>query len=758
MIIKGFYDGKLFGFLNHIISGQAEHTLDYYYSMADKLVFRIIIISYLYASIIACFVLLPSTILFKWSSGKKWLDKHTDNIDSLPDLNLGIWIALAAGLGLFMELMVIRIHSSYFQLFAYFKNVSLLSCFLGLGIGYARGSLRPLTTPLVLPFIAFQIIFLYLLRFTDVNALSMNPITEQHAFGIFQSGGVINSSFTYFFLATTFAFNALCFIPLGQLVSRLMMRKNKLAAYSWNLIGSLLGIILFFIISLLWLPPSIWILLSAIAIFPFLYKDQLSFIVSVVSMTIVIIILSVPSRINEYELFSPYQNLTLRIFKSGKMHILASNTFIQTIGSHDPVKEFPYHFKSNPADVLIVGSGTGDDLTAALQNGAQNIDAVEIDPAIQKFGQYLHPDSPYSDPRVNTIIDDARAYIRKTQKKYDLIIYGYLDAHSLLSSKSGGVRLDSYVYTVEAFREARKRLKDNGIIHLSFTTMNPALGQKFYLMLKDAFDGKPPLAYKVGADTHSISGHTFVAGEFVQEPSDLQTDMYINLSKQFKSGEFYADKSTDDWPFLYMPVRKYPTSYLMIVLLLFITSLLYVRNLVPLSVRGFSFPCFFLGAGFMLVETKGITELALYYGSTWFVTSVVITAILIMAFLANLLVYKMGTLPTFKTYGLLFISLLCGFLFTFINTENFPLYASKLLMTVILTFPIFFSGLAFSNELKKSSSLSVAFFSNILGAMLGGFLEYNSMYFGFRSLYIFASIMYGCAFISSLYVWKSTSN
>ena len=177
------------------------------------------------------------------------MDKHTDNIDSLPDLNLGIWIALAAGLGLFMELMVIRIHSSYFQLFAYFKNVSLLSCFLGLGIGYARGSLRPLTTPLVLPFIAFQIIFLYLLRFTDVNALSMNPITEQHAFGIFQSGGVINSSFTYFFLATTFAFNALCFLPLGQLASRLMMRKNKLAAYSWNLIGSLLGIILFFIIS-----------------------------------------------------------------------------------------------------------------------------------------------------------------------------------------------------------------------------------------------------------------------------------------------------------------------------------------------------------------------------------------------------------------------------------------------------------------------------------------------------------------------------
>ena len=596
-IVKAMYDGKLVGFLNNIIRGQSEHSLEYYYIVADKLATEIVTITAINLSVLTCFLFLPPIILSKWSSGKKWLNKHTDNIDSLPDLNLGIWIALAAGLGLFMELMVIRIHSSYFQLFAYFKNVSLLSCFLGLGIGYARGSLRPLTTPLVLPFMAFQIIFLYLLRTADVDALSLNPIREQHAFGIYQSGGVIYSGLVYFFLTTTFAFNALCFLPLGQLASRLMMRKNKLVAYSWNLIGSLSGIVLFFIISLLWLPPTIWILLSAIALFPFFIKDQISLIVSLVSMAIVIVILSVPTKLNEVELFSPYQNLTLRISKSGPMHLLASNSYIQHIGGRSEAREFPYYFKPNPDDVLIVGSGTGDDLTVALENSVKSIDAVEIDPAIQKFGEYLHPDSPYSDPRVNTIIDDARAHIRKTKKKYDLIIYGYLDAHSLLTSKSGGVRLDSYVYTVEAFREARKRLKENGIIQLSFTTMNPALGQKFYLMLKDAFDGKSPLAYKVGNDKKTITGHTFVAGDFIQEPSDLPKDLYIDLSAQFESGQYYADKSTDDWPFLYMPVKKYPSTYLLMVFFLFITSLFYVRNLAPGSVRGFSFPCFFWERG-----------------------------------------------------------------------------------------------------------------------------------------------------------------
>ena len=472
-------------------------------------------------------------------------------------------------------------------------------------------------------------------------------------------------------------------------------------------------------------------------------------------MTIVITVLSVPSRLDEYEIYSPYQNLTLKIAKSGDMYLLASNSYLQNFSMHNPLKQFPYYFKSTPDDVLILGSGTGDDVTIALQKGAKNIDAVEIDPAIQKFGEYLHPGSPYNSPKVNIIIDDARSHIRNTKKKYDLIIYGFLDAHSLLSNKSGGIRLDSYVYTVEAFREARGKLKQNGIIQVSFATLKEDMGQKFYLMLKDAFDGESPLVYKIGRQRNSSNGHTFISGNSVQIPFDLPEDYILDVSSEFEKGKHYADKSTDDWPFLYMPVRKYPLTYVFVVILLFITSLFFVIRLVPGSVKGFSFPCFFLGAGFMLVETKAITELALYYGSTWIVTSVVIAAILVMAFFANLLVYKIGTPHIFKTYGLLFITLLSGLFLTSINISSIssPLF-NKLLMTFVISFPIFFSGFAFSNELNKSPSITVAFSSNIIGAMIGGFLEYNSMYFGFKSLYIFALLMYIFAFFSSLILSK----
>ena len=152
----------------------------------------------------------------------------------------------------------------------------------------------------------------------------------------------------------------------------------------------------------------------------------------------------------------------------------------------------------------------------------------------------------------------------------------------------------------------------------------------------------------------------------------------------------------------------------------------------------------------MLVETKGITELALVYGSTWIVTSIVIVSILFMAFLANLLVMKKGSPPPLITYGLLFASLLLGLGSTFLKQFNLSPSLGQIIMPVVLTFPLFFSGFAFSAELKKADSVAVALSSNLLGAMLGGFIEYNSMYFGFRSLYVFALIMYGFAFLGSI--------
>ena len=151
----------------------------------------------------------------------------------------------------------------------------------------------------------------------------------------------------------------------------------------------------------------------------------------------------------------------------------------------------------------------------------------------------------------------------------------------------------------------------------------------------------------------------------------------------------------------------------------------------------------------MLIETKGITELALVYGSTWIVISIVVIAILMMAYCANLLIIKKFSPSINVTYSFLAASMIIGWLFTFTHVNTLSPLIGRIITPVILTLPLFFSGLAFSSELKKSSSVDVALSSNLLGAMLGGFFEYNSMYFGFRSLYIFSFMMYLVAFMGS---------
>jgi spermidine synthase len=698
-----------------------------------------------------------------WRRRERWgvdlgrkLEELTDQIDAIPVARLGMYVALAAAAGLYAELLMIRLHSSFFQVFAYFKNVSLLSCFLGLGIGYARGGRRPLLAPLVLPLLALQSVALYILRYSGVAAFLQNPISEQVAFGVYQASEVSHMITVYGLLILVFTFNALCFIPLGQLVARLMARQtSSLVAYSWNLAGSLLGIVLFGVLSFLWAPPPIWILLLVLMLLAFLRRQRWSVVTLALAAIICLAILGTPLTPLTTEIYSPYQVLNLSFSRDYLPVLRVNNAYYQHIVdlrpervAQDPDLQdaaayygLPYYFKPQPERVLIVGSGMGNDVAAARRAGAGEIDAVEIDPAILQLGQWLHPELPYQGGNVRAIVDDARAFIRQTDQKYDLIIYGLLDSHTLLSGMSS-VRLDSYVYTVEAFREARSLLREDGFIALSFSFVRPAIGHKLYLMLQEAFDGRPPVVYQ----TRFNSGYTFLIGENLGPEAPPPPPGIELATATFADPSIAADPSTDDWPFFYMPVRTYPFSYVVMIVVLLAVSLLTIRELMPgAGGGGFSAVCFFLGAGFMLIETKGITELALLYGSTWIVTSVVIAAILIMAFLSNLLVMRIPSPRPLVVYGLLFAALVAGLVLFGANLGALPEWLGRVLGTVLLTLPLFFSGIAFSTELKCTASVAGALSANLLGSMLGGLLEYNSMYFGIRSLYVIALLMYGLA-------------
>lgn len=198
-----------------------------------------------------------------------------------------------------------------------------------------------------------------------------------------------------------------------------------------------------------------------------------------------------------------------------------------------------------------------------------------------------------------------------------------------------------------------------------------------------------------------------------------------------------------------MPRRIYPVSYLIMVILVLVLTLLVAVNYFPERPKFSHLSFFFLGAGFMLIETKGITEMGLTFGNTWQVIGVVIAGILTMAFLGNCAVQWLNIKRPLVPYLFLFAALGVGWYIArsggFAST---PL--GRLETTIVLTLPLLFSGIVFSTLLTSKGQVSGMIAMNLLGAICGGLLEYNSMYFGFRFLYLLAIGCYLLAFVSEL--------
>jgi SAM-dependent methyltransferase len=692
--------------------------------------------------------------------------EQAELLDLLPGSLVPLAIASAAGVSLFLELAIIRWQSSMFEFFAFYKNFGLLACFAGLGIGYSTARNRegvPLC--LAIPLLAWQFLLLTFLRyglaFGQISSLERVPFTEQLSMGV-EVGRPTQFFAIYLLLVVVFLLTVLAFLPIGQLCGRLMDRTGQLKAYGFNLFGSLLGVLLIFLVSSLWTPPVIWFGLSFLILIFFMVRSTKFLFFAFVSAVMALTILAWPANPTWNRIYSPYQLLELGYGENGLLLMRAAGNYYQRVynlsnaaikGTTDPkllavrnYYELPYRIAGSTGDVAIVGSGTGNDVAAALRSGARHVEAIEIDPAILLAGKENHPERPYSDSRVHAVVNDARSFFRNTQGQFDVVAYGLLDSHTLLSHASS-VRLDSFVYTVEGLREARTHLKAHGVLSLSFAVINDALGAKIYRMMQQAFDGKPP--YCIFADYDSSVIFIQSKNGDLQLPRDVLAESgFAERSEFYRTWNRPVDVSTDDWPFLYMPRRIYPVSYLPMFGLVLLVSFFLSRDFLDERPRISHLPFFFLGAGFMLVETKAITELGLVFGNTWQVIAVAIAGILTMSFLANTAVQWFRWRGSFLSHLFVLAALFAGWWIA--KGGGLPsTNLGRLGTALLLTCPIFFSGLVFSSLLSKESRVSSVMAVNLLGAMCGGILEYNSMYFGFRFLYLLAMGLYALSFVST---------
>jgi len=391
---------------------------------------------------------------------------------------------------------------------------------------------------------------------------------------------------------------------------------------------------------------------------------------------------------------------------------------------HHPYTVFNKSFD----DVLIIGSGSGTDTAVALYHNVSSIDAVEIDPVIIELGKKYHPTNPYGEPSVNVINTDARSYLMQSDKKYDLIIYGLTDSLTLLSSY-GNLRLESYLYTVDAFREVKSHLREDGFFHRN-AYPDRWFTDKLALMFYEAFDQNPyvlsfndsnTILTLVGAPVDGLAKPAYV----------ISTDV---------------SAATDDWPFFYLRKPSIPKIYVDALLTIILVTIAFFVVAGPKSLYRINPHFFFLGAAFMLLETKSIVNFSLLYGSTWVVDSLVFFSILLMVLLAVYFVERHETGSMRMWFALLFILLSANYLIPLSVFLSHDLLSRYVYASLFFFSPIFVANVIFSSSFKDAKESNIDYASNILGSMVGGLTEYLSLLFGYSNLIIIAALFYFLAF------------
>jgi hypothetical protein len=397
-----------------------------------------------------------------------------------------------------------------------------------------------------------------------------------------------------------------------------------------------------------------------------------------------------------------------------------------------------------PGRVLVLGAGAGNDVAAALRNGAQHVTAVEIDPLVLELGKKYHPERPFDSPRVTPVLNDARAFLNRTHESFDLIIFATLDAHGLLSG-AANVRLDSFVYTDESLRSARDHLSENGVVVLSFGPFREDIQLRQYSMVRSVFGHDPTYLL------HSNGHRTLIAGAIDGLALDPLPAEWRRITNQEVVGAFarypYAARpATDDWPHLYIRDKRVPTEYVAVFAGILLLSLVLVWR----SFRGtrrLDGQFFFLGAGFLLMETKSVTQYALLVGSTWQTNSLVFAVILATILAANLYVLTKLRQPRVPIlYGLLVTALVLSYAWPISRWHLAPGVGAYAAGAAYLGVPILLAAIIFAVAFRKARLGSEALASNLLGAILGGTLEYLSLALGIKALSLLAAAMYLAAF------------
>jgi spermidine synthase len=706
---------------------------------------------------------------------------------------------------LFLELACIRWFPAHVLFLTFFTNTILLASFLGMSMGCLNaGRQRDLLadTPIVLVVTMFAAQFVGIVRNGLEGTLGVgNQASPQLVFFGTEYSARDPAQFVipieavegFFFLMV-----ALVMVGPGQELGRAFKRvPNRLHAYTLNIAGSLAGVLLFAACSRFELSPLWWFTVVVGMLGYFLLARSplrrrvrradvppaLGAIVAVAFWTSGIY--SAGGDPVEH-LWSPYYRIAYdeAAGRQISVNLIGHQSMVGRDDDAHPsyAYDLPYLLQRDSGgapfkNVLVIGAGSGNDVSRALAWGATHIDAVEIDPAIQRLGAEHHPDRPYQDPRVTVHLGDGRNFLRVSRTKYDLVVFALVDSLVLHSSHSN-IRLESFMFTEEALADVRRNLAPNGVLAMYNFFRQGWVVDRLDREVRDVF-GRPALTltlpFRTVVDPETSGGFTFllagatgaVRDAFQQHGSywlaagsspspatpngfaahaDGPADGWVRFGPARVIQPQSQRSATDDWPFLYLRNPMIPDLSLRgIAVMGGISLLLFLLLRQGSASLGRFRPdgrMFFLGAGFMLVETKAVVDMALLFGSTWMVNTIVFAGIMVMILGANLYTWRVKPSTVTRYYIGLMLALVLNLI---VPLDIFLGWgrSAQIVAACLLAFtPVLFSGVIFAITFERSSHPDADFGTNVMGAMVGGLAENTSMLLGFRLLTVVVITFY----------------
>lgn len=319
----------------------------------------------------------------------------------------------------------------------------------------------------------------------------------------------------------------------------------------------------------------------------------------------------------------------------------------------------PYKMMDDPK-VLVIGSGGGRDVVAALVSGSTDVTSVEINPIIfetvKSYGD--RAGNVYTHENVRAYVDEGRSFITRSQEKYDIIYIPFVDTWASVSSGGLGVS-ENFLYTLEGFEQYYDHLSDRGkIVTVRWLIDTPRFVSTYVKLLEQhgvpqdevyrhlivvtsdsltndpsgtmvVFSKAPFTDEEISYFSTSFVRHGYkpilIPGEVMREPYAQLLNGNIGLDQFYSKFDTKAYYVTDDSPYFLsyekpMPdaVRNLLNYSIVIVIAFMVVPFAWLRKKGDKSAVGTAsiIPYFAaLGTGFILIELTLLQKLILLLGN-----------------------------------------------------------------------------------------------------------------------------------------------